>query len=80
MTYDFTSILAREGKDSIAANHIPIPGAVVREGFSRIPMWVADMSFPTAPEIVNAMRKRVVTVKKGVIISDEEKGEYIDED
>jgi len=31
-------------------------------------------------EIVNAMRKRVITVKKGVIISDEEKGEYIDED
>ena len=31
-------------------------------------------------EIVNAMRKRVVTVKKGIIVSDEEKGEYIDED
>ncbi len=31
-------------------------------------------------EIVNAMRKRVITVKKGIIISDEEKGEYIDED
>ena len=31
-------------------------------------------------EIVNAMKKRVITVKKGVIISDEEKGEYIDED
>lgn len=31
-------------------------------------------------EIVNAMRKRVITMKKGVIISDEEKGEYIDED
>ncbi len=31
-------------------------------------------------EIVNAMRKRVVTIKKGVVISDEEKGEYIDED
>lgn len=31
-------------------------------------------------EIVNAMRKRVITVKKGVIISDEEKGEYLDED
>ncbi len=31
-------------------------------------------------EIVNAMRKRVITVKKGVIVSDEEKGEYIDED
>ena len=31
-------------------------------------------------EIVNAMQKRVVTMKKGVIVSDEEKGVYIDED
>ena len=30
-------------------------------------------------EIVNEMQKRVVTLKKGVIISDEEKGGYIDE-
>ncbi len=30
-------------------------------------------------EIVNAMEKRVVTMKKGVIISDEEKGYYTDE-
>ena len=31
-------------------------------------------------EIVNAMRKRVITMKKGVIVSDEEGGEYLDED
>lgn len=31
-------------------------------------------------EIVNAMKKRVITLKKGVIISDEEEGAYIDED
>lgn len=31
-------------------------------------------------EIVNQMQKRVVTLKKGVIVSDEEKGGYIDED
>lgn len=31
-------------------------------------------------EIVNYMRKRVITMKKGVIVSDEEGGEYIDED
>lgn len=31
-------------------------------------------------EIVNAMRRRVITMKKGVIVSDEEGGEYIDED
>ncbi len=31
-------------------------------------------------EIVNAMQKRVITMKKGVIVSDEEEGGYIDED
>lgn len=31
-------------------------------------------------EIVNAMQKRVITMKKGVIVSDEEKGGYNDED
>ena len=31
-------------------------------------------------EIVNAMRKRVITMKKGVIVSDQKKGGYIDED
>ena len=31
-------------------------------------------------EIVNEMQKRVITIKKGVIVSDEEKGGYIDED
>ena len=31
-------------------------------------------------EIVNAMRKRVITMKKGIIVSDEEGGAYIDED
>lgn len=31
-------------------------------------------------EIVNAMHKRVVTMKRGIIISDQEGGEYIDED
>jgi cell division transport system ATP-binding protein len=31
-------------------------------------------------EIVNDMKKRVITLKKGVIISDEKEGGYIDED
>ncbi len=31
-------------------------------------------------EIVNAMQKRVVTMRQGVIISDEQEGSYIDED
>ncbi len=31
-------------------------------------------------KIVNEMKKRVVTIKNGIIVSDEEKGGYIDED
>ncbi len=31
-------------------------------------------------EIVNAMRKRVITMKKGIILNDQQKGGYIDED
>lgn len=47
MKYDFTSILDRNGKDSIAVNP-PMEGgrvnfAPVKEGFDLIPMWVADM-------------------------------------
>ena len=59
MKYDFTSILDRTGKDAIAVEHIPIPGARVKEGFDRIPMWVADMNFPTVPTVVEAMMERV---------------------
>ena len=59
MKYDFTSILDRTGKDAIAVERIPIPGSQVKEGFDRIPMWVADMNFPTVPTIVEAMMERV---------------------
>ena len=51
MKYDFTSLLNRSGHDAIAVDQIPIPGAEVKEGFSRIPMWVADMNFPSLPTI-----------------------------
>lgn len=59
MKYDFTSIMDRRGKDSIAADIIPFPEAAVEEGFDRIPMWVADMNFPTAPTIQEHVIERV---------------------
>ena len=31
-------------------------------------------------EIVNEMNERVITMRQGVIVSDEQKGGYIDED
>ena len=59
MKYDFTTLMDRHGKDSIALDHIPIPDAQIRTGFSRIPMWVADMNFPTCPSITESIAKRV---------------------
>ncbi|MCD7738229.1 MAG: aminotransferase class I/II-fold pyridoxal phosphate-dependent enzyme [Lachnospiraceae bacterium] len=58
MKYDFTSIMDRHGKDSIAVDKIPVKGAKVDEGFSVIPMWVADMNFATVPTIQNAIIER----------------------
>lgn len=58
MKYDFTSIIDRRGKDSIAVDVIPFPEASVQEGFSRIPMWVADMNYATAPSIQEAIIER----------------------
>lgn len=59
MKYDFTTILDRKGHDAIAVERIPIPDAKVEEGFSVIPMWVADMNFPALPTILDAMRERL---------------------
>lgn len=67
MKYDFTSILDRHGKDAIAVDAPDLKegfGAEyfgktpVREGFDRIPMWVADMNFPTVPTIPEAIIRR----------------------
>ena len=57
MKYDFTTVLDRTGADSIAANIDP--WGVSPAPAQRIPMWVADMSFPTAPPILEAMHKRL---------------------
>ena len=67
MQYDFTSILDRRGKDAIAVD-VPeradcfgaeyFSKAKLRPGFDRIPMWVADMNFPTVPTIPEAIIER----------------------
>lgn len=63
MKYDFETIMDRRGKDAIAVDIPNLPGFMkkpeIKEGYSMIPMWVADMNFPTAPSIVKAMMKRV---------------------
>ena len=59
MNYDFTTVLSRAGHDCLAAEKIPFPGVEVAPGFDPIPMWVADMSFPTAPAILAAINARL---------------------
>ena len=62
MKYDFTSIIDRRGKDAIAIDGLGTkPGFAPeppKEGFDIIPMWVADMNFPTVPTIPEAIIKR----------------------
>ncbi len=59
MKYDFTTPIDRTGVHAIAVDMIPIKGAEVKEGFSKIPMWVADMNFRTAPAIQEEIIRRV---------------------
>lgn len=64
MKYDFTSIIDRHGKDSVAVENVgkKIWGnepEAPKEGFDSIPMWVADMNFATAPSITKALQERI---------------------
>ena len=59
MKYDFITVPDRVGKDSTAANVIPIEGAVPAPGVSRIPMWIADMSFLTPKPVMDAIYERL---------------------
>ena len=62
MKYDFTSILDRAGKDAIALDALGSPGmapGAPKEGFDPIPMWVADMNFPTVPSVPRTIIDRV---------------------
>ncbi len=63
MKYDFESILDRKGMDAIAVDPNTDPYGIspqgqIREGFDLIPMWVADMNFPTVPTITEAIIER----------------------
>lgn len=62
MKYDFTTIVDRHGKDAIAIDGMgAVPGmspSAPKEGFDFLPMWVADMNFPTVPTIPEALVER----------------------
>ncbi len=62
MKYDFTSIMNRSGHDAMAIDALgAIPGmspTAPKDGFDLIPMWVADMNFPTVDTVPAAIIER----------------------
>jgi cystathionine beta-lyase len=78
MKYDFTSYLDRRGKDAAAYDSV---GQTERfgfapdkpkEGFDVIPMWIADMNFPTVPTIPQAMIERAQHPAYGYYLTPDE--------
>ena len=62
MKYDFTTVYDRKGKDALAVDALGQPGGFApgapKDGFTAIPMWVADMNFATVPTIPAAIIER----------------------
>ena len=61
MSFDFINMPDRRGRDAIA---MEIPGGLGRDAKTPehpdpIPLWIADMSFPTAPCVTEAMLRRM---------------------
>ena len=77
MKYDFESIMDRRGRDALAVDELGkdwTPG-LPKEGFDVIPMWVADMNFPTVPTVCEAIRERILHPAFGYF---EPRAEYFD--
>lgn len=75
MKYDFTTIIDRHGKDAIAIDGVGRKAGrpmLPDEGFDVIPMWVADMNFPTVPTIQEAIIKRATHPAFGYFAPTEE--------
>ncbi|WP_418969003.1 MalY/PatB family protein [Alloscardovia omnicolens] len=62
MAFDFLTVYDRHGMDALAVDAIGrVEGAphAPQDGYSSIPMWVADMNFGTAPAVTDAIRARL---------------------
>ena len=70
--YDFETILDREGSVAFDVPNNNISSFVgevkVKEGFSLIPMWIADMGFNSAPSVSASMLKRMENPALDILI------------
>lgn len=60
--FDFETFVDRTNKDARAFDELRFllgdKTPTVRDGFSKIPMWIADMNFATCPSIVESIENR----------------------
>lgn len=77
MKYDFTTIMNRGGRNTLAVDGygMTLGECQVRDGITPIPMWVADMSFATVPTVPQAIIERVNHPEYGYFM---EPSEYYD--
>lgn len=70
MTYDFTTLMDRKGKDAVALDvdqaisggNLAHTNIKIRDGFSVIPMWVADMNQPLSKNCKVEWRTRLSAI------------------
>ena len=80
MKYDFKTMLDRLGKDACALEGTDWlfqgRGEVI-EGFSLLPMWIADMNFMTVPTIAEKIKERTDHLAYGYFMTRDEYFESI---
>ena len=74
MKYDFTTIMDRGGRNTMAVDGYGMmtQGIDIPEGTDIIPMWVADMSFATVPTVPQQIIERVNHPEYGYFITPDE--------
>lgn len=74
MKYDFTTIMDRGGRNTMAVDGFGVmtQGIEIKEGVEPIPMWVADMSFATVPTVPQQIIERVNHPEYGYFMTPDE--------
>lgn len=77
MNYVFATMIDRHGHDSIAVDlqendFWTLPQGKTKPGFDKISMWIADMNFPTAPCVTEAIVQRAAHPIYGYFVPSDE--------
>lgn len=77
MKYDFMSLVDRQRTNEIAVTFLPTENVEIKKGFSKIPMWIADMNFPVFEGVKQRIMERLKCSTFGYFAPTEEYFESI---